>query len=610
MATTVQATSGPALKRRARRKSRALPATVAVVLAGGLGWYGYTRSHPAEDPTSKLLTAPVTRGDLIEAVSATGSVTAQTGAQVKIGSQITGTIKHLYADVGSHVKANDVIAELNLPDLQAQVAQSEASLAQAQGSLSQAQTRYAQQQSGVGMQRTQTGSAIDAARADLRAAQARLNSALAAAQQQSAQTPQDVRRGETGVGVAQAALSTAQSNLRQTQASADLQIANAREDLNQARANAVNSTANLKRQGELLGKGFVAQSIVDQAQALSSVDQSKVQAAQQNVQLIQAKVTADLQTARDQVTQAQQNVAAAQAALTSSQAGTFTVAARQADVQNARAAVTQAQANLQTALGNTSQNVLKGQDVQQASEAVKTAQSAVGVAKSQVDYYKAQLDKTFIRSPITGTVLQLASQQGETLAAGLSAPTLIVVADLNRLQVDTYVDETDIGKVKIGQQAQITVDAFPKTPIQGHVAKVASGSTIQQGVITYDVTLALDHPPVVPDEKKHRDLTKLLKPDMTASVTIQTGKRTGVLLVPAEAVKQGARGSTVNVLSTVDGKKEVQPRPVKTGGSDGVNTEVREGVKEGDIIVRAGMQDPNKRQGPGSPFGGGKGKGK
>ena len=107
---------------------------------------------------------------------------------------------------------------------------------------------------------------------------------------------------------------------------------------------------------------------------------------------------------------------------------------------------------------------MKDQDVLQAQEAVKTAQEAVRVAKAQVDYQKAQLEKTVIRSPITGTVLQLAQQQGETLAAGLNAPTLIVVADLNRLQVDAYVDETDIGKVRLGQEADITVDAFPKAP--------------------------------------------------------------------------------------------------------------------------------------------------
>ena len=78
------------------------------------------------------------------------------------------------------------------------------------------------------------------------------------------------------------------------------------------------------------------------------------------------------------------------------------------------------------------------------------------------------------------------------LAAGLSAPTLIIVADLNRLQVDAFVDETDIGKIRVGQQADITVDAFSKRAFKGHITKVASGSTIQQGVITYDVTIALD----------------------------------------------------------------------------------------------------------------------
>ena len=653
---SVSAPTNAALKRRVRQKTRALPMIVVAVLVVGLGWFGWAKTHPAQDPNAKLLTAPVTRGDLLETISATGSVTAQTGAQVKIGSQITGTIQRLYADVGSHVTAGQIIAKLNLPDLEAQVAQSEASLGQAQSNLVSAQTRTLQQQTGVGMQRTQTSSAIEQAKADLRAAQARLNSAQATAQQQTVQTPQDVLRAQTAVSVARAALSTAQSNLKQTQASVNLQIANAQEDLNQSKANAANSTSNLKRQQDLNAKGFVADALVDQARAQSLVDQSKIQASQQNVDLIKAKVAADLQTASDQVTQAQQNVAAAQAALATAQSGSYTVASRQADVQNARAAVNTAQAALRTALGNTTQDQLKDQDVLQAQEAVKTAQDAVRVAKSQVDYQKAQLDKTIIRSPITGTVLQLAQQQGETLAAGLSAPTLIVVADLDRLQVDAYVDETDIGKVRVGQEADITVDAFPKAPFKGKVMKIASGSTIQNGVITYDVTFSIEKPSQKPGDAMagggssmsgrgagdatgggsaeggksgdgagrgnggsgrsagnggggrgngggRRDITKILKPDMTASVILQTGKRENVLLVPAEAVKMGSHGSTVNVLAMVDGKKDVQSRPVKTGGSDGINTEIREGVKEGDIIVRAGMQDPNRRGGPSSPFG-------
>ncbi len=687
--TTASAAPPAALKRKTRRKSRALPMVITAALVGGLGWFGWTKTHPAEDPNSKLLTAPVTRGDIVEAISATGSITAQTGAQVKIGSQITGTIQRLYADVGSYVKANQPIAVLNLPDLEAQVNQAKASYAQAIVNLQQAQTRLAQQKTTLGMTSAQNNSAVAEAQAALRAAQARQNAASAAATQQGEQTPQDVKRAQNALSVSRAALSTAQSNLKQVQASINLQIATAQEGLTQAVATYKNSAANLTRQQQLMGKGFVAQSVVDQAQAQASVDQSKIDAAQQNIDLVKAKVAADLQTAQNQVAQELQNVESAQSSLTLAQTGKYTVNARQADLQNAIAQVNQASATLVTARANLTQIAIKQQDIQQAEQAVQVAQDAVRVAKAQVDYQNAQFAKTIIRSPISGTVLQLASQQGETLAAGLSAPTLIVVADLNRLQVDAYVDETDIAKVHLGQEADITVDAFAKRPFKGKVTKIASGSTIQNGVITYDVTLSIERegmgkggrggmgagrpektgmgampgdgmgtPPAGAPGTPHGsgapggspqggadgqaggpggqtpggaddggaapgsggrrlDVTKLLKPDMTASVSIQVGKHENVLLVPAEAVKQGSRGATVNVLTKKDGKNDIAVRPVKTGSTDGVNTEIRDGVKEGEIIVRAGMQDPNRRQfGPGSPFGpskgggGGKGGGK
>lgn len=578
---TLQAPAPASLKRRMKRKTRALPAIITILVVAAVGWFGWQKTHPPVDPNASLLTATVTRGDLLETVTATGSVTAQTGAQVKIGSQITGTIKRLYADVGSRVKAGQIIAELNLPDIDAQVNQ-------AQATLQQAQIKLAQQLSGQNLQRTTTSTAVQQAQANLNSVRARLATALANANLQATQTPQDVKRAETALRVAQAALSTARSTQAQTQASANLQIATAQESVTQAKANAVNAGLTLQRNLDLLKKGFVAQSVVDAAVAQNDVNRSQVDAAQQNVSLVKAKVNADLQTASDQVIQAQQNVAAAEAALVTARAGKFSDLARQAEVRDARAAVSQAEANLRAAQAGTANDVLKDQDIQQAREAVR-------IAQAQLDYNKAQLDKTFIRSPISGTVLQLASQQGETLAAGLSAPTLIIVADLNRLQIDVFVDETDIGKVKLGQEAGCTVDAFPKKVFRGEVTKIASGSTIQQGVVTYDVTVAIEDP-------KHQ-----LKPDMTANCVIQTGKRQGVLLVPSEAIKVGTRGSTVNVLKSKngkDGKPDIERVKVKTGGSDGVNTEIREGVKEGDVIVLAGMEDPNRRQfGPQSPFG-------
>src|SRR5262249_11873339 len=111
------------------------------------------------------------------------------------------------------------------------------------------------------------------------------------------------------------------------------------------------------------------------------------------------------------------------------------------------------------------------------------------------------------------------------------------------------------------------------------------------------VTVAIEDP-------RHR-----LKPDMTASVTIQTGKKENVLLVPSEAVKTGKNGSTVNVITLRDGKTEPVPHKVKVGSSDGVNTEILEGIQEADTIVLAGLDTGNRGFGPSSPFGPSKGGG-
>ncbi len=575
---SVTVPSSAAARKRAKKKARTIPIIITLVLLAGGGVWGWVKTHGAEDPNSNLITTQVVRGDLVETVSATGSITAETGAQVKIGSQITGIIKRLYADVGSTVKAGDIIAELDLPDIAAQVHQAEATLAAAQ-------TKYLQQQTGVSMQKIQSSRAVTQAESALRGANARLESAQASANLQVAQTPTDIRRAETSLAAVHAALSTAISNEKQVQAGANLQIANAQDQLTQMQANANNSAINLKRQRDLLTKGFVASAVVDSAEAADIVNQSLVKSAVQNVQLVKDKVAADIQSAQDAVTQAQQNVASADAALASAKAGVYSDKAREADVNDARSAVLTAQANLQIARGNLTQDVIKVQDVQQAKEAVR-------LAKAQLDYSRAQLAKTYIKTPISGTVLQLASQQGETLAAGLSAPTLIIVADLDRLQADVFVDETDIGKMRIGQDAEVHVDAFPGRGLKGKVTKIASGSTIQQGVVTYDVTVSIH-------DKKHQ-----LKPDMTASVTIQTGTHSNVLLIPAEAVKVGAHGSTVGLLVKKDGKSVPESHKVKTGASDGVNTEVLEGLKENDTIILAGADfSKKKQQGSSSPFG-------
>src|SRR5207248_9812294 len=138
--------------------------------------------------------------------------------------------------------------------------------------------------------------------------------------------------------------------------------------------------------------------------------------------------------------------------------------------------------------------------------AVEEAAGALRLSRNQLRYQLAQLEKTVIRSPISGTVLSIAAQQGETVAAAFAAPTLIVVADLNRLEVKAYVDENDIGRLHVGLPAEVKVDSFPDRGFKGRVTKIASASTAKDNVVTYETTIALENP------------QGLLKPDMTASV--------------------------------------------------------------------------------------------
>ena len=108
--------------------------------------------------------------------------------------------------------------------------------------------------------------------------------------------------------------------------------------------------------------------------------------------------------------------------------------------------------------------------------------------------------------------------------------------------------------------------------------------------------------------------TTSLKPDMTANVTVNIGTRHNVLIVPAEAVKQTLKGATVTVMTHNNGKVQIQVKQVRTGASDGVNTEIRSGLNEGEVVVRAGLptsSGPNgQRSAFGSPSGGGGGGGR
>jgi macrolide-specific efflux system membrane fusion protein len=191
-------------------------------------------------------------------------------------------------------------------------------------------------------------------------------------------------------------------------------------------------------------------------------------------------------------------------------------------------------------------------------------------AKADWDFAKAQLSYATITAPINGTIASVLTQQGETVAAGMNAPTFITIIDLNKLEVNAYVDETDVGKISAGQEAFFTVDTFADRDFKGKVTAVYPRAVLQENVVNYITLISIENP-----EGK-------LKPDMTANVTVTLKKKKGVLAVPSAAVKREGGKKFVAVVGE-DGK--TSRREVKTGWKDGNYLEVTSGLKEGDVVV-------------------------
>jgi HlyD family secretion protein len=159
----------------------------------------------------------------------------------------------------------------------------------------------------------------------------------------------------------------------------------------------------------------------------------------------------------------------------------------------------------------------------------------VGVEQSRADLQQAQaqleaarvdLGHTIIRSPIDGVVIARTVDLGQTVAASLQAPQLFLIAnDLADMQVETRIDEADIGMIQVGSEARFTVDAFPDDQFQGRVSEVRLEPIVEQGVVTYTTVIRTSNPQLK------------LRPGMTANVSVLVDQRDEVLLVPAAALR-------------------------------------------------------------------------
>jgi macrolide-specific efflux system membrane fusion protein len=366
---------------------------------------------PASPPAAPAPRAKAERRTFASAVAAIGAVRPQVGAEVRVGSRISGRVERLHANLRDSVRKGQVIAELEKAEL-------------------------------------------EAAAAERRAEALRAEARLASVERVS---PREIEKAEA--------------------------------ELAQRAATEVLARKDLERQDELLRQEFTTAQARDQAQERLLVAQAQVQVARKALDLARAQYEEAAREAR-------------------------------AEVERARAA-------------------LQGAEV--------------------------QLSHAVIRAPIPGVVASVSTQEGETVAAGLSAPTFVTIVDLSRLQVEAFVDETDIGKVQVGQRASFTVDAFPATEFEARVVALYPKAVIQDNVVKYVVALEIAG-----------EYAGRLRPEMTAAVTIRLESRTA-LAVPTKAVKREQGRNVVYVAG--------QARPVRLGWKDGPWVEVASGLAEGEEVL-------------------------
>ena len=303
-----------------------------------------------------------------------------------------------------------------------------------------------------------------------------------------------------------------------------------------------------------------------------------------------------------------------------------TVTQTEGDLASAQAALELAKVNATRTEQLFKQKISSQQDLDQAMANLHQAEANVKIKQGALDKAKADLDHCTITSPIDGVVISRSVDVGQTVAASLQAPVIFQIAnDLTKMQIDSNVAEADVGVVQVGQDVDFTVDAFPTQTFHGKVVQVRNAPITVQNVVTYDTVIGVSNP----------DLK--LKPGMTANVSIIIARKDNVLQIknaalryrPAEAVEAKARSTTSQGGSRPSGAmrqsasrreqktsertvyvlSSSQPTPVqiKTGISDGIVTEVAEGLKEGDLVVTAEMAAKSQPAStPANPFSGGR----
>jgi HlyD family secretion protein len=265
----------------------------------------------------------------------------------------------------------------------------------------------------------------------------------------------------------------------------------------------------------------------------------------------------------------------------------------QGDLASARAEVTLKRQNLQRKQVLVPLKAASQLDLDQATAELAEAEATVIIKEAAMHSSQANLGYCKITAPVDGIVISRKVDEGQTVIAAMSTPVLFTVAqDITKMNITADISEADIGQVKTGQNVEFGVDAFPNEVFHGAVSQVRKSPTTTQNVVTYQTIIAVNNP-----EQK-------LFPGMTADVSILVLERDHVLMVPNATLRysppDNAKFSTTppkQLQRTQQLAYQLQPdnttlapKIVHVGATDGVTTEIVDGLVQGDRVVTATLK--------------------
>jgi HlyD family secretion protein len=305
--------------------------------------------------------------------------------------------------------------------------------------------------------------------------------------------------------------------------------------------------------------------------------EARLAQASESLLIAERQITTDLARARAEIASASAQYADARAKAERMRKLLETKRVSEEECETAETAAALAAAKLQTARVALEEVELDRQALEIKRQDVLLAEAALESRKVDLELARQRLEDTRVFAPMSGVVSERNVQIGQIISSPMNnvggGTRLLTLSDLSQIFVLASVDESDIGKVEVGQPVETTADAFPGEYFRGQVERIATRGETVSNVVTFEVKIEI----LGPNRSK-------LKPEMTANVEIIAAETENALLLPSEAVQRAGFRSFVLVAGSVEaGSGELHP--VRSGIDNGFQIEILDGLEEGDRVI-------------------------